>query len=67
MWKSMCSCIGDAMTTKSAAKSHKWGPMKEHSFKDGTYQTCRVCGAIRFKGDRYAYGRVPCLNRLVRK
>lgn len=35
---------------------HVWGPMKQHSFEDGTYQTCDRCGAVRFKGDRYAYG-----------
>ena len=35
---------------------HKWGIMEEHSFEDGRYQTCTKCGAIRFYGDRYAYG-----------
>lgn len=42
------------------SKRHKWGPMIEHSFEDGTYQTCEKCGAVRFKGDRYSFPRKAC-------
>lgn len=45
---------------KKGTGRHKYGPMEEHSFKDGTYQTCEKCGAIRFKGDRYSYPRQSC-------
>lgn len=38
---------------------HSWGPMQDHSFKDGTYQVCTKCGVTRFYGDRYsAYSRL---------
>lgn len=45
---------------KKQSRRHLWGPMEEHSFEDGTYQECKRCGATRFRGDRYAYGRIPC-------
>lgn len=48
------------MAKKKGTGRHKYGPMEEHSFKDGTYQTCEKCGAVRFKGDRYSYPRRPC-------
>jgi len=48
------------MTAKKKTGRHKYGPMKEHSFEDGTYQVCEKCGAVRFKGDRYSYPRKPC-------
>lgn len=48
------------MKTKKSKKRpcrHQWGSMKYHSdSRDGNYQTCEKCGAVRFEGDRYTYG-----------
>jgi len=35
---------------------HTWGAWHEGSFEDGTTQTCTKCRAVRFRGERYAYG-----------
>lgn len=46
---------------KVAKKRHDWGSVEHHSdHRDGDYSTCKRCGAIRFLGDRYAYGKVTC-------
>jgi len=46
---------------KRSSRRHKWGSFESHrDVRDGTYQICERCGATRFFGDRYAYGRVPC-------
>jgi len=45
---------------QSKTKRHKFGPLVEHSFEDGTYQVCLTCGRVRFKGDRYTFPRSPC-------
>ena len=52
------------MTKKpTRSRSHKWGAIERHSdVRDGNYQVCAECGATRFEGQRYAFGRVACVT-----
>lgn len=47
------------MTKNSKKKStrcrHVWGEEKADGFAD-EHRACLKCGAIRFRGERYAYG-----------